>query len=241
MQDTRVRRAPLLVSLVALAALVFGSGFQAADTSLPAPPVATPRLVYNGPPVPDPGLGGVGDCVWTRLAPEIRADLARPEDGSAVYYDFSTLGGRASVLQLEHNTGVLDAVRACDPRLTAHWRYSFLAVAAKVWRETALARLSQLPGRGRRPVDQAALERAWLTAPEGIREALVHWVNRSIDRVLNRDGGFSDCRAIAEAPAGAGFGEATVMAMRRVRVRLSDGAGPKPGVRFQLVVNWRLG
>ena len=59
---------------------------------------------------------------------------------------------------------------------------------------------------------------------------------------MTANGSLTGCSVVSESPAGAGFGEATIRAASKFRMRPKtvDGA-PVEGARVRVPLTWRLG
>lgn len=87
------------------------------------------------------------------------------------------------------------------------------------------------------PPDPSILERYYpqRARDQGVSGRVV------IDCAITPQGALSGCRVISESPRGMGFGEASVRAATRLRVRTHGRSGNgAPGARIQIPLDWRL-
>ncbi|NEX95410.1 hypothetical protein, partial [Caulobacter sp. 17J65-9] len=114
-----------------------------------------PKVVIGGVPPADARVAEVGACVWASMsAADRRARIgAAPEKRTVPedHWDYPAPLANDALFDAD----LIGRVRACDPNLTRHWRYSVLAGAAVVEREAALARLA------RAGLSEAELLAAW--------------------------------------------------------------------------------
>jgi hypothetical protein len=125
-------------------------------------PLAPTEMLENVLPDPDPNVAQVGACVWDKVGVEGRGQLTGAPATPPLAVEAQSLGG---MLGSWGGVDVREALRACDPNLGRHWRYSTYTAAA--YREQQVGRAGLAASR----IDADRVQAAWTEAPPEIRAA----------------------------------------------------------------------
>ena len=132
----------MLAVLMAMLAQAATAAPATPPPTIPAPPPelpppwvaemrAQPKAAYVGPPAPDPALVAVGDCVWDKVA-QLNPGKATPaSSGTFLGYEMGWSGPHVSLA-----APVMDALKACDPRVASHFHYARYSVYAAAMRRS---------------------------------------------------------------------------------------------------------